>query len=33
MGSYEVLADGRLARRSISAEQELGAVEEAVPTA
>jgi predicted metal-dependent enzyme (double-stranded beta helix superfamily) len=30
MGAYEVLADGRLARRSISAEQELGA---AVPTA
>ena len=26
MGAYEVLDDGRLARRSISAEQELGAV-------
>ena len=32
MGAYEVLADGRLARRSISAEQELGA-QEAVPSA
>jgi predicted metal-dependent enzyme (double-stranded beta helix superfamily) len=27
MGAYEVLEDGRLARRSISAEQELGAAE------
>ena len=37
MGAYEVLEDGRLARRSISAEQELGSpvavAPEAVPTA
>ena len=33
MGAYEVLEDGRLARRSISAEQELGGVEEPVATA
>jgi predicted metal-dependent enzyme (double-stranded beta helix superfamily) len=33
MGAYEVLDDGRLARRSISAEKELGGVEDAVPSA